>query len=91
MGAVKAALSDSPAAAVAARVAAEWFLVPGAAGYTVEIDCFECCGAGWCSDVGREWMVARNLDRDFAQFFLVWLFDRYYRRAQGREGSGAGP
>jgi hypothetical protein len=40
----------------------DWNPVPGAASYTVEIDCFQCCQAGkWCTDVGKEYKLAPNV------------------------------
>lgn len=39
-----------------------WNPVPGAASYTVEIDCLSCCQAGkWCTDVGKLYQVVPNL------------------------------
>ena len=35
-----------------------WSPVPGAAGYTVEVDCFDCCKKNkWCSEIGEEYLV----------------------------------
>ena len=35
-----------------------WSAVPGAASYTVEVDCMHCCATGkWCTDVGRTFKV----------------------------------
>ncbi len=35
-----------------------WSPVPGAADYTVEVDCFACCKKNkWCSEVGEEYLV----------------------------------
>lgn len=35
-----------------------WSPVPGAADYTVEVDCFACCKKDkWCSEVGEEYLV----------------------------------
>lgn len=40
----------------------DWNPVPGAASYTVEIDCLSCCQAGkWCTDVGKLYQVVPNL------------------------------
>ncbi len=49
----------------------EWTAVPGAASYTVEIDCLLCCDPDqWCTDVGVTWGVfpgitATNYRHDF--------------------------
>jgi len=40
----------------------DWNQVPGAASYTVEIDCLSCCEVGkWCTDVGKTYKVVPNL------------------------------
>ncbi len=40
----------------------DWDPVPGAAKYTVEIDCFHCCTKDkWCTEVGKQWKVVPNL------------------------------
>jgi len=40
----------------------QWGSVPGAASYSVEIDCHDCCVAGqWCTDVGKQWDIVRNV------------------------------
>ena len=38
-----------------------WQSVAGAASYTVELDCLGCCGAKWCSDMGRTWQLVPNV------------------------------
>lgn len=39
-----------------------WRAVPGAATYTVEVDCLHCCQSGrWCTDVGKTYIVAPGL------------------------------
>ncbi|MDP2786111.1 MAG: PASTA domain-containing protein [Sulfurimicrobium sp.] len=39
--------------------ALRWKEVSGAASYTVELDCLNCCESGkWCSELGRPWKVA---------------------------------
>jgi hypothetical protein len=44
------------------RTALGWKPVSGAASYTVELDCLNCCESGkWCSDLGRPWKVARKI------------------------------
>jgi hypothetical protein len=44
------------------RTTLEWGAVPGAASYTVEVDCFHCCQTGhWCTDVGTTWLIAPNV------------------------------
>ncbi|MBW2039980.1 MAG: hypothetical protein JRI46_10405 [Deltaproteobacteria bacterium] len=49
-----------------------WSAVPGAASYTVEIDCYNCCQANkWCTDVGRTWKVVTNLTTTSYTFDFV--------------------
>jgi len=39
-----------------------WRAVPGAATYTVEVDCLHCCQSDrWCTDVGRSYIVATGV------------------------------
>lgn len=39
-----------------------WSAVPGAAKYTVEIDCYHCCQSNkWCTDVGRTHKLVPNV------------------------------
>jgi hypothetical protein len=42
----------------ARRMTVKWNAVRYAASYTVEVDCFGCCGVGnkWCTEVGKEFM-----------------------------------
>ncbi len=45
-----------------------WDKKYNAAGYIVEIDCFECCKAGkWCSETGSPWKTV-TLDKDSTSF-----------------------
>jgi len=65
----------------------EWTAVPGAASYTVEIDCLLCCDPDqWCTDVGVTWGVfpgitATNYRHDFVGAqpgrWRVWAVDAY--------------
>jgi eukaryotic-like serine/threonine-protein kinase len=39
-----------------------WSPVAGAASYTVELDCFQCCAANkWCTAVGRSWQTVTGI------------------------------
>jgi hypothetical protein len=39
-----------------------WKRVSGAASYSMELDCLECCASGkWCSELGRPWKVVRGI------------------------------
>jgi len=68
-----------------------WTAVPGAASYTVEIDCFHCCGFNrWCTDIGQTWKVMPNIHGTSYTFnfvgaqpgrWRVWAVD-----AHGNEG-----
>ncbi len=50
----------------------KWRAVPGAASYTVEIDCYHCCESNkWCTDVGRTWKVATDLTTTSYTFKFV--------------------
>ena len=41
------------------RTELRWQAVAGAASYTVEVDCMQCCAAGkWCTDVGQTFRIA---------------------------------
>ena len=49
-----------------------WKNVPGAASYTVEIDCFHCCTSGkWCTEVGKTWKVVPKLKTNNYTFDFV--------------------
>lgn len=49
-----------------------WKPVPGAAGYTVEVDCYHCCQANkWCADLGRTWKLVPNLTSTSYTFDFV--------------------
>ena len=49
-----------------------WGPVPGAASYTVEIDCMHCCESGrWCSEVGNSWKVVTGLAETTYRFDFV--------------------
>lgn len=49
-----------------------WTAVPGAASYTIEIDCKECCATGkWCTDVGRTFKVVPGLTSTTYTFDFV--------------------
>jgi hypothetical protein len=44
------------------RTILQWEEMPGAASYTVEVDCFHCCRNGaWCTDVGGRSRVIPNI------------------------------
>ncbi|PWB54538.1 MAG: hypothetical protein C3F18_06665 [Nitrosomonadales bacterium] len=44
------------------RTALGWKPVSGAASYTVELDCLNCCEPGkWCSELGHPWKIARGI------------------------------
>jgi hypothetical protein len=68
-----------------------WHAVPAAAGYGVEVDCYQCCQAGkWCTEVGRHLLVQENINATTFQFnfvgaqagrWRVWAVD-----AQGHRG-----
>jgi len=54
------------------RTTLRWRPVRGAASYTVEIDCRDCCQAGkWCTEVGREWKVVPGLRTPIYTFDFV--------------------
>jgi hypothetical protein len=49
-----------------------WQPVPGAATYSVEVDCFLCCEAGkWCSDVGKSRISASEITT--SSFTFSWV------------------
>ena len=63
-----------------------WKKVRGAERYTVEIDCYGCCTRGWCSDVGKEYLIIENLKTPTYNFnfvgaqpgrWRVWATDKY--------------
>jgi hypothetical protein len=68
-----------------------WEPVPGAASYTVEVDCYGCCqNSRWCTDAGRTWDVVPGVtDTSYTFDFVgaqpgrwrVWAVD-----ASGNEG-----
>ena len=74
------------------RTTLAWQPVSGAASYTVEVDCYQCCQTNrWCSDVGRTWKEAPGLITTSYSFdfvgaqpgrWRVWAVD-----AQGRAGA----
>ena len=40
----------------------KWAPVPGAASYTVKLDCFQCCAANkWCTAVGKTWQLVTGI------------------------------
>ncbi len=44
------------------RTTLSWSPVQGAATYTVEIDCYGCCGANrWCTDIGRTHKMVKSI------------------------------
>lgn len=50
----------------------DWKGVPGAKTYTVQLDCYGCCQGGkWCTAVGKEWKVERNLTQTRYTFNFV--------------------
>src|SRR5581483_2138435 len=70
----------------------EWQPVPGAAYYSVEIDCMSCCGWGkWCSEVGGQMrMSASHITRTSYRFVWVGANSGRWRvwavSADGKEG-----
>jgi hypothetical protein len=38
-----------------------WKTVSGARSYSVELDCSGCCGRGWCTDLGKTYIVKENI------------------------------
>ena len=70
---------------------AEWNPIPGAASYTIEVDCFHCCGEGkWCADIGSKWKIERNLHTTLYSFDWVGAQPGRWRvwaiEANGRPG-----
>jgi hypothetical protein len=73
------------------RTTLAWRAVPGAASYTVEVDCYQCCQTNkWCTDVGQTWKEAPGLTSTSYSFdfvgaqpgrWRVWAVD-----TQGRPG-----
>ena len=50
----------------------QWKAVPGAASYTVEVDCFQCCQTGaWCTDVGQTFKIVPGLTATYYTFDFV--------------------
>lgn len=50
----------------------QWQGVEGAVSYTVEVDCYQCCTLnGWCSDVGKSWMLVPNVRGSSYSFGFV--------------------
>jgi hypothetical protein len=50
----------------------KWQSVPGAATYTVEVDCFQCCQANaWCTDVGRTYQITPRITGQSFTFDFV--------------------
>jgi hypothetical protein len=49
-----------------------WSPVPGAATYSVELDCFQCCEANkWCTAVGKTWQVVTKITANAYTFDWV--------------------
>lgn len=49
-----------------------WTAVPGATSYSVEIDCFHCCGVGkWCTETGKPRLAASGIKTTSYQFRWV--------------------
>jgi hypothetical protein len=49
-----------------------WNATPGAHTYGVEVDCLYCCSrTQWCTDVGRPYLVKRDLTRTEYTFHFV--------------------
>jgi hypothetical protein len=45
------------------RMTLNWNAVPGAAAYTVEIDCHGCCQSGkWCTDIGKTYTEVQSIN-----------------------------
>jgi beta-lactam-binding protein with PASTA domain len=50
----------------------QWAPVPGAANYSVEVDCMHCCATGkWCTDVGKTYQVKDGLKSPSYTFSFV--------------------
>jgi hypothetical protein len=68
-----------------------WQSVSGASSYSVEVDCFNCCGFNqWCSDIGETWHLISDIQTTEYTFnwvgaqpgrWRVWAID-----ANGIEG-----
>lgn len=74
---------------------ARWDAVPGAASYTVEIDCFHCCGPDqWCTEVGSKWKIVPDLKETTYSFDWVGAQPGRWRvhavDAGGRKGPKSG-
>lgn len=72
----------------------QWSSVPGAAKYTVQMDCYHCCEADkWCAEVGKTWRFVSTNDTSYSFQWVgaqpgrwrVWAVD-----ARGREGPQTG-
>jgi hypothetical protein len=51
---------------------AEWNAVRGAKSYTIEVDCFHCCGRGkWCADIGSKWKIQPDVTSTLYTFDWV--------------------
>lgn len=71
---------------------AEWNAIPGAASYTIEVDCYLCCAEGkWCADVGSKWKIEPDVKTTLYSFdwvgaqpgrWRVWAVD-----AKGHAGA----
>ena len=49
-----------------------WSAVPGAASYSVEIDCFHCCDVGkWCTETTKPRMAASRIEGTSYRFNWV--------------------
>lgn len=72
-----------------------WSPVEGAATYTVEIDCYNCCVTDrWCTDMGRVWSIVPGISSTNYTFdfvgkqpgrWMVWAV-----KANGEEGPKSG-
>lgn len=70
----------------------QWSSVPGAASYTVEVDCYHCCQQNrWCSDVGGQTRVAPNLSQTRYTFDFVGAQPGRWRVWAVDSNGNAGP
>jgi hypothetical protein len=73
----------------------QWAPVEGAASYTVEVDCYQCCRSNaWCTDIGKAYKVQPSLRATSYNFnfagaqpgrWRVWAVDK-----NGRAGAKSG-
>lgn len=69
-----------------------WSPVNGAASYTVEVDCYQCCQANkWCTDVGQTWKVVPNITSTSYTFDFVGAQPGRWRVWAVGSGGAQGP